>query len=243
MPRASASSRCSSLRRRPSPLLRYSLRTASMCECKKTWPERVPGTESAKPTISPPSNAPITCPPTFSATTNMRSGTSSASLKFHTSFCNSTQARNSSSPWHLRIMMASALTLTSPVALPAARGTRVLPSKHFREWPRVRAAVAPSIQSGGGTCDSCCAKPIQDRARDNVRYLPAQRKDRQLLLPAELADPLEPAGVRNRRPRALRAADRERETRANAAAAPRFPQRACQTNLSCQTSQSPPAPH
>ena len=35
------------------------------------WPDRVPGTDNAKPTISLLLKAPITCPPTFSATTNM----------------------------------------------------------------------------------------------------------------------------------------------------------------------------
>src|SRR5581483_7626281 len=66
------------------------------------WPERVPGTESANPTIVWPSKAPITWPPTLSATTNIRRGTSSASLKFHTSFCSATQARKSSMPRHRR---------------------------------------------------------------------------------------------------------------------------------------------
>src|SRR5215472_14015579 len=52
-----------------------------------------------------PAKAPMICPPTFSATTNIRSGTSSASSNFQTSFCNSTQALNSSIPVHLRTTM------------------------------------------------------------------------------------------------------------------------------------------
>src|SRR3954466_11193494 len=66
------------------------------------WPERVPGTESANPTRVFPSKAPITCPPTLSATTNIRKGTNSASVKFQTSFWSATQARKSSIPWHPR---------------------------------------------------------------------------------------------------------------------------------------------
>src|SRR5579863_887009 len=73
------------------------------------WPERVPGTESAKPTMSLPENAPMTWPPTLSATTNMRSGTSSASEKFHTSFCRATQARSSSRPRQWRMRMESVM--------------------------------------------------------------------------------------------------------------------------------------
>src|SRR5437763_12190143 len=65
-------------------------------------PERVPGTERANPTMVSPSNAPMTCPPTLSATTNIRSGTNSASVKFQTSFCSATHARKSSIPWQRR---------------------------------------------------------------------------------------------------------------------------------------------
>src|SRR2546423_8465919 len=65
-------------------------------------PERVPGTDSANPTMVSPSNAPMTCPPTLSATTNIRSGTNSASVKFQTSFCSVTHARKSSIPWQRR---------------------------------------------------------------------------------------------------------------------------------------------
>src|SRR5207302_5134368 len=62
-------------------------------------PERVPETDRANPTMVSPSNAPMTCPPTLSATTTIRSGTSSASVKFQTSFCSATHARKSSIPW------------------------------------------------------------------------------------------------------------------------------------------------
>ena len=88
----------------------------------------------------------MTWPPSLSATTNMRSGTSSASVKFHTSFCSATHARNLNSvtapqfagcPRDVRVcpmefpmesfVMPSAPRILSRLVSPAATAIRAPP--------------------------------------------------------------------------------------------------------------------
>src|ERR1700679_1104069 len=155
-------------------------------------------------------NAPITCPQTFSATTNIRSGTSSPSEKFQTSFCNATHALSSSSPWQRRITMASALKLASPAALLVATVLQAHPWAHFRGSYPLCAAIVPSIQSGGGICDSFGAARIRDRRKDSVQYSRAQKRDRRLLLPNASATLREHSAVPNQLRRDPQAAVRAR---------------------------------
>src|ERR1700722_19774083 len=119
----------------------------------------------------------------------MRSGTSSASVKFQISFCRATQARSSAKPPQLRITIVSALTIAAPVAWLAATEIQVHPSQHSQCRFCFRADAAPSTQIVGGTCDWFCAAPIRDQSRDTARYLPAQKTDRRPLLPAAIEDP------------------------------------------------------
>src|ERR1039458_493879 len=62
--------------------------------------------------------APITWPPIFAATTNIRTGTRSASENFHTSFCSAKQACISASAAHLRMITSPVVDiLVAPVTL------------------------------------------------------------------------------------------------------------------------------
>src|SRR5258708_34585822 len=108
--------------------------------------------------------------------------------------------------------MASGLTMASPAAWPAAKGIRVQPLKRLRESPRFRADVAPSTESGGGTCGWSCAGQIQDRAKESGRCSPSRRRDRRFPLPNAYVNLLKSSGDRTQRRRDLRDARPEPET-------------------------------
>src|ERR1700678_3957436 len=110
----------------------------------------------------------------------MRSGTRSASEKFQTSCCRATQARISSSSWHLRMAIESALTRhPAPVPSPLATKIPVLPSRRLEETAQPLASAPPSTETGAGTYDWFSSERTQNQGKDNAQCLPAQRKDRQ----------------------------------------------------------------
>src|ERR1700683_5376436 len=120
----------------------------------------------------------------------MRSGTSSMSANPQTSFCQATQERISSSPWHFRTRIEPAfigrsipavflvaIRIPVPAWEPAAEGVR-------------RAAVdLPSIEIAAGTYGLFFAGPIPNPPKDSARYSPARTKDVQPRLPDAGGDP------------------------------------------------------
>src|SRR5580704_14900978 len=119
----------------------------------------------------------------------MRSGTSSMSVKPQTSFCNATQARISSRPWHLRTRIEPGFTGRSiPAVLPVAIGIPDPAWEPAAECGPRRAAVVPSIENDDGTCDWFFVAPILSRAKGSAQCSPAQRRDRQLRPPGAGGD-------------------------------------------------------
>ena len=120
--------------------------------------------DNAKPTSVSPSHAPMTWPPIFGASEKIRSGTSSASLKPHTSFCNATHARNSSSVVQLRSTSASTVTASSCCFDSCHRDSISSSEASAGLRPCSRSLLFQIFESGGETCGSSCARPTQDRA-------------------------------------------------------------------------------
>src|ERR1700682_3766276 len=150
------------------------------------------GIENAKPTSSPSANPPIIWPPVFPATTKIRKGTKSASLNFQTSFCNATHARNSLFPWQGRMITSpecavSAFTFASPGSWLAAIGLPFAPAKFLPVCRLVWSIALLQIQSDGGICGWSYVTLTQHPHRDAAQDSPAQRKDRQPLLPTASA--------------------------------------------------------
>src|SRR5262245_44297122 len=147
--------------------------------------------ETANPTSSllALSKAPMICPPIFSLTTNMRSGTTSTSAKFQTSFCSATHAWNSSIPRHLRIVIrstpgAASITSCSPPGFwLVATGFPSPPDWCLPASCLGRATVLPASQSAAGIYGWSCAEQIRDLRQGTAQYLPEQRTNRQLHLP------------------------------------------------------------
>ena len=185
----------------------------------------------------------MTCPPTFSATTNMRRGTSSASVKFQTSFCKATQARNSLSPSQRRITIASELTIASPAVWLAAIGIQVHPSMRFRDCRAFAESLFHPLEASTKFAIGFSQSRFRINREITCDVNQHEKKISNLFFQTLLANLPEPSAVRNQLRHALPGVDREREIPASAArSSASLLGKLSRTILPCSANRSRPAP-
>ena len=156
MPRASASSRCAASACGRRPRLRYSGSTPSMWLCRYDPPPGFnPGMDSRSPPCVPPSYAPNAWPPTFVATTNSRTGSSSTSANPQIVFCRLDRFLELPG-FRQRCAARSSLGFLPERVHFGQRG-------FFRRFCPVRPACARCSRSAGEIWRWSCAAPARDR--------------------------------------------------------------------------------